>query len=118
MPARTDVHVTGRMGPRTRRGHRHTGADLPAVRLGHRARAAARPAIVYFHGGGWVIGDLDTHDAPCRLLAAAPGAWWSLSTTGSAPEHPFPAAVDDAWPPTAGCSGTPTSWVSTPGGLA
>jgi acetyl esterase len=51
---------------------------------------------VYFHGGGFVIGDLETHDAPCRMLCAD-GAQHVLSVAYRlAPEHPFPAAVDDA----------------------
>jgi acetyl esterase len=52
--------------------------------------------IVYYHGGGWVAGDLDTHDQPCRLLARASGARVLSVDYRLAPEHPFPAAVDDA----------------------
>jgi acetyl esterase len=54
------------------------------------------PLLVYFHGGGWVIGDLDTHDDPCRFLAAASGAALLAIDYRLAPEHPFPAAADDA----------------------
>ena len=43
------------------------------------------PASCFFHGGGWVIGDLDTHDAICRALANGPAAWSSRSTTASRP---------------------------------
>ncbi len=53
--------------------------------------------IVYFHGGGWVLGDLDTHDAPCRALARATGATVISVDYRLAPEHPFPAPVDDAF---------------------
>lgn len=57
----------------------------------------ARPLLVYYHGGGWVIGDLDTHDNPCRFLAANSGAAVLSVDYRLAPEHPFPAAVEDAW---------------------
>jgi acetyl esterase len=55
------------------------------------------PLLVYYHGGGWVIGDLDTHDNPCRFLAAHSGACVLSVDYRLAPEHPFPAAVEDAW---------------------
>jgi acetyl esterase len=54
------------------------------------------PLLVYFHGGGWVIGDLDTHDDPCRFLADRSGAALLAVDYRLAPEHPFPAAVEDA----------------------
>lgn len=57
---------------------------------------AGRALIVYYHGGGWVAGDLDTHDLPCRLLAKASGARVLSVDYRLAPEHRFPAAVDDA----------------------
>jgi acetyl esterase len=59
--------------------------------------ATAVPAYVYFHGGGWVIGDLDTHDVICRQLTAASGASVVSVDYRMAPEHKFPTAVDDAW---------------------
>jgi acetyl esterase len=55
------------------------------------------PLLVYFHGGGWVIGDLDTHDDACRFLAATAGTAVLAIDYRLAPEHPFPAAVEDAW---------------------
>ena len=58
---------------------------------------AALPALVFFHGGGWVIGDLETHDALCRTLANETGARVVAVDYRLAPEHKFPAAADDAY---------------------
>jgi acetyl esterase len=55
-----------------------------------------RPLIVYFHGGGWTIGDLDTCDSVCRFLALNVPATVLSVEYRLAPEHPFPAAVEDA----------------------
>jgi acetyl esterase len=55
------------------------------------------PAYLYFHGGGWVIGDLNTHDVVCRQLTAASGTSVVSVDYRLAPEHKFPAAADDAW---------------------
>lgn len=57
---------------------------------------APGPLVVYYHGGGWVTGDLDTHDHPCRLLSRASGARVLSVDYRLSPEHPFPAPVDDA----------------------
>ena len=59
------------------------------------------PVLVYFHGGGWVIGDLDTHDTLCRELANGSGACVVAVDYRMGPEHRFPAAVDDAFAATA-----------------
>jgi acetyl esterase len=56
---------------------------------------AVLPVLVYFHGGGWVIGDRDTHDVLCRQLAQASGCAVVSVDYRLAPEHRFPAAVDD-----------------------
>jgi acetyl esterase len=55
------------------------------------------PLLVFFHGGGWVIGDLDTHDGVCRLLAAAAGVRVLSIGYRLAPEHPFPEPIEDAF---------------------
>ncbi len=52
--------------------------------------------LVYYHGGGWVIGDLDTHDGICRSLANKSGHAVLAVEYRLAPEHKFPAAVDDS----------------------
>jgi acetyl esterase len=54
------------------------------------------PVLLFFHGGGWVVGDLDTHDAPCRALARAAGIRVLSVDYRLAPEHPWPGPVDDA----------------------
>lgn len=54
------------------------------------------PGLVFFHGGGWVIGDLDSHDDLCRDLAAQAGCAVLSVDYRLAPEHRFPAAADDA----------------------
>jgi acetyl esterase len=55
------------------------------------------PTVVFLHGGGFVIGDLDTHDLAVRLLATDLGTVVVSVEYGLAPERPFPAGVDDAW---------------------
>jgi acetyl esterase len=54
------------------------------------------PLLVFFHGGGFVYGDLDSHDTAARFLAARSGVRVLAVEYGLAPEHPFPAAYDDA----------------------
>ncbi len=57
--------------------------------------ASSGPAILYLHGGGWVICSLDTHDGVCRRLANASGLRVASLDYRMAPEHPFPAPLDD-----------------------
>jgi acetyl esterase len=77
----------------------YPGAEgpLPArLYVPHGAPPPPRPLLLYFHGGGWVVGSLDTHDSLCRFLAAYSGATVLAAGYRLAPEHPFPAAPEDA----------------------
>jgi acetyl esterase len=56
-----------------------------------------RPAVAFAHGGGWVLGDLDTHDETCRYLSQALAAVVVAVDYRRAPEHSYPAAIDDYW---------------------
>jgi acetyl esterase len=70
-------------------------ADLP-VRVFTPEGRDPFPVVVFFHGGGWVLGDLDTHDPMCRALCAGAGCVVVSVGYRLAPEHRFPAATDDA----------------------
>jgi acetyl esterase len=59
--------------------------------------ARSRATIVWFHGGGWVVGGLESHDAMARLLANAAEATVVNVAYRLAPEHPYPVPLDDAW---------------------
>jgi acetyl esterase len=72
-----------------------TAGGRPA-RLYRPDLAGETPTVVFLHGGGFVIGDLDTHDQSCRRLCRDTGAAVLSVDYRLAPEHPFPAAVDDA----------------------
>lgn len=69
--------------------------QLPA-RVYRPAADGTRPTVAFFHGGGWVIGDLDTHDLACRTIATRCDAVVVAVDYRLAPEHPAPAATDDA----------------------
>jgi acetyl esterase len=71
-----------------------TDSGVP-LRLYRNTLAAEQPALVYCHGGGWTIGDLDTHDVLCRQLCLLAGITVVAVDYRLAPEHRFPAAVDD-----------------------
>ena len=73
------------------------GGDLPIRSYRPPGAAERPPVIVYLHGGGWTIGDLETHDEPCRALAAGTGAVVISVDYRLAPEHRFPDALDDVY---------------------
>ena len=93
LPVPVDVHVVDRRIP-------GPGGDIPLrVYRSYGARGVV-PAVVYLHGGGFTVGDLDTHDTACRALAVRSGCVVIAVDYRLAPEHVFPAAVDDvtaAW---------------------
>jgi acetyl esterase len=72
------------------------GGPLPARLYVPQEAEAPSALLVYFHGGGWVQGSVQTHDASCRLLAHHAGVRVLSVDYRLAPEHPFPAAADDA----------------------
>ena len=89
-PPRAIASVTNRTIP-------GPAGDIPVrVYLPEFALGRELPALVYYHGGGWVIGDLDTHDGLCRELAAESDCAVIAVDYRLAPEHRFPAALDDA----------------------
>jgi acetyl esterase len=71
------------------------GGDIPVRVYVPTTEPGPRPVLVYFHGGGWVIGDLETHDSTVRALASGSGATVVSVDYRLAPEHPFPAPLDD-----------------------
>ncbi|MCB4820462.1 alpha/beta hydrolase [Roseicella aerolata] len=81
-----DLTCPGPLGPIRLRRYRGAGTQPDE----------ALPCLLYLHGGGWVIGDLDSHDQPCRVLANAARCCVIAVDYRMAPEHVYPAAVDDS----------------------
>ena len=69
--------------------------------------AATLPTLIYYHGGGWVIGNIETHDSTCRRLANKSRCQVISIDYRLAPEHPFPTPIDDSLPPSATSATTP-----------
>jgi len=84
-----DRQIAGPAGEIPVRIYRPAGAKPDA--------AGMLPGIVYYHGGGWVVGNIASHDGICRMLANRAGAITISVDYRLAPEHKFPAAVDDAY---------------------
>ncbi len=78
-----------------------TGGAPVKVRIYTPSTAAPRPAVVYLHGGGWVTGNVDLTDPLCRMVANRSGCTVVSVDYRLAPEHPYPAALDDAYEATA-----------------
>ena len=76
------------------------------------------PLLVFFHGGGWTVGDRDTHDRACRYLALKARCRIASVDYRLAPEHPFPAAVEDCWAAYAAIAGAPAAWDADPRRIA
>ena len=73
------------------------GGELPTRLYRPQDAEGPLPILIFFHGGGYVIGDRDTHDIPCRRLSLGAACLVVSVDYRLAPEHPFPAPVDDAW---------------------
>jgi acetyl esterase len=82
-----DIEAPGLAGPIPLRLYRGAGTDA----------ASNLPVLLFFHSGGWVSGGLDTHDVACRSIANVARCAVIAVDYRLAPEHRFPAAVEDAW---------------------
>jgi len=76
------------------------------------------PLLVFFHGGGWTVGDRDTHDRACRYLAETARCRVASVDYRLAPEHPFPAAVEDCRAAYAAIAGDVKAWDADPARIA
>jgi acetyl esterase len=83
-----------------------------------RKGTAPLPVLVWYHGGGWVIGDLDTADTTCRKLANRSGALVVSVDYRLAPEHPAPAPAEDCWAALRWVAGAATKLGGDPSRLA
>jgi acetyl esterase len=97
----TRVQAAAGAGPRLAVGDVHDlqvdggAGPLRARHYAPQESGGPHPLLVYFHGGGFVVGDVETHDAPCRLICAHAGVHVLSVDYRLAPEHRFPAAIED-----------------------
>ncbi|TGD90373.1 alpha/beta hydrolase [Mycolicibacterium sp. CH28] len=89
-----DQHIDGPAGPIPVRVY---WPDTVEAESSHGSLRSLPPVTMYFHGGGFAVGDLDTHDGTAREHAVAASSVVVSVGYRLAPEHPYPAAVDDAW---------------------
>jgi acetyl esterase len=94
-----------------------TSAQIPA-RVYIPRESEVLPVLVYFHGGGWVLGDLDSVDSLCRSLANAADCVVVSVDYRLAPEHKFPAAIEDAYSATKWTANIATSFSGDPRRIA
>jgi acetyl esterase/lipase len=94
LPRLPDIEPVGDVEDRTIPG---PDGEIPVRIYKPKGAAESRPGVVYFHGGGWVICDLDSHDGGCRRLTNAVDAVVVSVDYRLAPEHRWPAAADDAY---------------------
>jgi acetyl esterase len=102
MPQAVDVEPVAAVEERSIPG---PDGEVPVRIYWPSAERGSRPGVVYFHGGGWVICDLDTHDGACRRLANEIGAVVVSVDYRLAPEHRWPAAAEDAYAATGWVAG-------------
>jgi acetyl esterase len=81
------------------------GAGPIPARLYRASATGVLPVLVFFHGGGWVVGDIESHDTVCRHLASRASCAVLSVDYRLAPEHKFPAAVEDCFAATAWVAG-------------
>jgi acetyl esterase len=107
-----DITIPSRAGGMPARVYSPAGSGLGSASASASASASgsAPGVVVYYHGGGWVVGSVNAWDACCRLLAVASGCDVVSVDYRLAPEHVFPAATDDAF--------SALEWVASAEGLA
>ncbi len=93
------------------------GLDIP-VRAYRVSESPGQRCCLFFHGGGWMLGDLDTHDAWAADLAVAAGATVIAVDYRLGPEQPYPAALDDCWAVLREVAGDPGRWGIDPARIA
>ena len=94
-----------------------SGGPIPA-RLYRSAKNGTLPVLVFFHGGGWVVGNIDSHEAMCRHLANRAECAVLSVDYRMGPEHKFPAAVEDCFTATVWTAGNAAALGVDPGRLA